>query len=387
MMPHLRWFTLLLISAPLALAAEPTSAVQRVPVDRQEHILVSARDDADWRYLAFPSVVDLGNDVLVAYKRGRAHMSDPGSVIELVRVDGRTGQPGPRERVAAIDQVVTETGQWVRFPNGDLGNYIDAQITTKAGHTRIGLHMTRSTDGGRTFGPVERVGVIDGIEYGYAFEAVSEGRDTWMLAMTFSNLTGGKSVYPGRVAAGSVNVIHSSDNGHSWRFVRNLTEEFGNIPINESTLKRQGDGFLVSTRGYDDRQRLHLTDRNLKLIRQVDLTETYSFIESHMGRPRLFEHDGAVYLLGRNSTRQPLPTERRAPMQLCLMRVDPEKLTIPSYAIIDNAEEANVTDGYYACPYFRTVDGKTRLHVITYKGLDKQPPQIIRLEYLWDEVR
>ena len=35
---------------------------------------------------------------------------------------------------------------------------------------------------------LERVGVIDGVEYGYAFDAVSEGRTTWMLAMTFSGL-------------------------------------------------------------------------------------------------------------------------------------------------------------------------------------------------------
>lgn len=386
-MPHLRLLALLLLPAQLVLAAPSATAVQRVPVERQEHILVSALEDADWRYLAFPSVIDLGDEVLVAYKRGRAHYNDPGSVIERVRVDGRTGRPGPRERVAAIDQTVTEMGQWVLFPNGEIANYIDAQISTKAGHTRTGLRVTRSTDGGRTFGPVERVGVIDGIEYGYAFEAVSEGRDAWMLAMTFSNLTGGKSVFAGRPLAGSVNVIHSADNGRTWRFVRNLSEEFGNVPINESTLKLQGDGFLVSTRGYDDRQRLHRTDRQFKVLRQVDLTEKYPFIASHMGRPRLFDQDGGVYLLGRNSTRRPLPGERRAPMQLCLFRIDPEKLTVTSYAILDNAEEANVTDGYYAYPYFRNVGGKPRMNVITYKGLDKQPPQIIRLEYLWDEVR
>ena len=42
---------------------------------------------------------------------------------------------------------------------------------------------------GVTFGPVGRAGVVDGVEYGYAFEAITEGASTWMLVMTFSNLT------------------------------------------------------------------------------------------------------------------------------------------------------------------------------------------------------
>ena len=371
-----------------AISADQAGAVQRVPVFRRNHVVMSYPEKTDRRYLAFPAVIDLGDDVLISYKRTHSHSGDNGSMQESIRLNGLTGAFSERQVMAKLDGAIMQSGEWVRFPNGDIGNYIDTQQTDLAGvTTRIGARFVRSTDGGHTFGPVERIGVVDGVEYGYPFEFITEGKETWMLVMTFSNLTGGKSVYSGRRTAGSVNVIHSFDNGRSWRFVRNLTEEFGNVPINESTFKRQGDGFLVSTRGYDDRHRLHLTDRNFKVLRQVDLTATYPFIASHMGRPRLFEQDGVVYLLGRNSTRKPLSTERVAPMQLCLFRLDPEKLTVSSYAILDNAENANVVDGYYACPYFRTVGGKTRLNVITYKGLDQQPPQIIRLEYLWDEVR
>src|SRR5690606_2911942 len=150
-------------------------------------------------------------------------------------------------------------GEWVRFPNGDIANYIDAQQAVR-GADRIGLRVVRSTDGGRTFGTVECVGIVDRVEYGYAFNAVSEGRTTWMLAMTFSYLTGGKAAPGAPRAAGAVDIIRSDDDGRRWRFVRSLTQEFGNVPINESAFIRQGRGFLVSTRGYDSRQRLHLTD-------------------------------------------------------------------------------------------------------------------------------
>jgi hypothetical protein len=274
-----------------------------------------------------------------------------------------------------------QMGEWVQFPNGDIANYIDVQTD---GTARAGLRVVRSTDGGQTFGPVERVGIIEGVEYGYAFHAVVEQRTTWLLAMAFANLTGGKSVYPPRPHAGSVHVLRSDDNGGTggtWRLVRNLSHEFGDVPINESTFIRHGDGFLISTRGYDDRQRLHRTDGSFRVLRQVDLTAAHPFITSHLGRPRLFAREGRVYLLGRNWTTAP-----RA-MQLCLFRLDPATLTVSSYSILDNAKKENVYDGYYAMPYFRPSSGEIMLNVIDYKGIRGQPgPHILRHEYRWDEV-
>ena len=134
--------------------------------------------------------------------------------------------------------------------------------------------------------------------------------------------------------------------------------------------------------GYDNRQRVHQTDASFRVLRQVDLTATHPFMDSYVGRPRLFVRDGRIYLLGRNWTPPP-----RA-MQLCLFRLDPATLTVASYAILDNAERGQINDGYYAMPYFREVGGDTMLYVVNYKGIKGQPgPNILRHEYRWEEVK
>jgi hypothetical protein len=354
--------------------------VELRPLYHESHVLVAAATLPDWRYLAFPALLDLGDQVLISYKRAESHARDPGATLELARLDPIAGRVTGRQTIARLDNHIMQMGEWVRFANGDIANYIDAQGPGK-NTTRIGLRVVRSTDGGKTFGPLERVGGIDGIEYGYAFDAVTEGETTWMLVMTFSSLPGGKAVIPSRPHAGSVDVIRSDDHGRTWRFVRNLSREFGGISINESAFIRHGDGFLVSTRGYDNRQRLHLTDASLRLRRQTDLTAAHPFIRSHVGRPRLFTRDGQIYLLGRNVSAP------GRPMQLALFRLDPVTLAVTAYAILDNAENVKVTDGYYAVPYFREVGGRTLLHVVTYKGVNSQPPDIVQFDFRWDEVK
>ncbi len=365
--------------ATLYASDAPADAVQRQPVHRHQQVLVSSAEFTDRRYLAFPALLDLGDEVLVSFKRGRSHAADPGATLDLLRLDPATGRGIARETIAQLDDHIMQMGEWVRFPNGDIASYIDAQSN---GTGRAGLRVVRSTDGGKTFGPVERVGVVDGVEYGYAFQAVVEQDTTWLLAMTFSNLTGGKSLYPRWPHAGSVDVLRSDDNGRSWRFVRNLSHEFGDVPINESTFIRHRDGFLVSTRGYDNQQRVHRTDASFRVLHQVDLTASHAFIAGYVGRPRLFVRDEQIYLLGRNWTPPPQV------MQLCLFRLDPDTLTVSAYAVLDNAEMESVADGYYAMPYFRQMGEDTMLNVVNYKRLAGQPaPDILRHEYRWDEVK
>jgi hypothetical protein len=374
------------------------SIEQRKPLHRAERVLVASEPAMQLNYRCFPSVLDLGNELLVSFKRGSRHGSDTEALLDLISIDGRTRAVSNSRTIAKLDGKIMQMGEWVRFPNGDLANYIDAQEVDAHGRNqRIGVRAVRSTDGGRTFGPVERVGVVDGVEYGYPFSFVVEGSTTWMLVMSFANLQGGYSTFPPRPHAGPVSVIRSDDNGRSWRFVRNLTREFGDVPINESFFVRHRDGFLVVTRGYDNRARLHLTGGDLKVMRQVDLTEIYPFIDSYVGRPRLFVREGRIYLIGRNWTQRtdittgPLgkdgvPTFPAA-MKMCLFRLDADELAVTAYAVLDNTEEANVTDAYYPAPYFREVEGRTRLYVVDYKGLNRQPPQIVEFEYLWDEVK
>ncbi len=367
---------LLLLTSVALVGAAP----ERVPVLKEQQIVVAAADSGSWPYLAFPALLDRGDEILVSYKRARSHAQDPGAALDVVRLDPVSGRASGRRALAQQDGHIMQMGEWVRFPNGDIANYIDAQVPG-APTTRAGLRVVRSVDGGQTFGPLERVGPVDGVEYGYAFDSLAEGRTTWMLVMTFANLPGGKPAPRARAPAGSVDVIRSEDHGRTWQFVRNLSREFGDVPINESAFIRAGDGFLVTSRGYDERERLHLTDGDFRLRRQTDLTATHAFIASHVGRPRLFARDGQVYLLGRNVR------EKGRPMQLALFRLDLATLGVASYATLDNAEGADVSDGYYAMPYFRGEGADTRLHLITYKALRPQPPDLIRLSFRWEEVK
>jgi len=399
--PHVRISSLFLALSGLGLAlVMPVSATvpERKPLHRTERVLVPSLPQMTDNYLCFPAVLDLGDDVLVSFKRGHRHGGDAEAVLDMLRIDGRTRELGGWRTIAAVNDRIMQMGEWVRFPNGDIANYIDAQVLDGGGRNqRTGLTGVRSTDGGRTFGPVERVGVVDGVEYGYPFSFIVEGSTTRMLVMSFSNLTGGYPTFPPRPHAGPVSVIRSDDNGRSWRFVRNLTREFGDVPINESFFVRHRDGFLFVTRGYDNRARLHLTDGELKVRKQVDLTEAHPFIESYVGRPRLFVREGGYYLIGRSWT-QPTKVQTGplgadgvptfpAAMKMCLFRLDPDELAVTSYAVLDNREEANVTDAYYPAPYFREVNGHTRLYVVDYKALNRQPPQIVEFEYLWSEIR
>ncbi len=373
-------FLTLLFCASLAAAA---GVVRPVTPVAQSVVLASASLE-DWRYLAFPALHDTGDEVLVSYKRARSHAQDAGAALELARLEPVTGRIKERTTLARRAEEIMQMGEWVRFPNGDLVNYIDAQ-RPGAATTRTGLLAVRSSDRGRTFGPPERVGVIEGVEYGYAFDSIVEGPTTWMLAMTFANLPGGKSVFPGRPMAGSVDVLRSDDSGRSWHRVRGLSHEFGDIPINESAFVRWGEGFLVTTRGYDNRQRLHLTDGDFRLIRQVDLSAADAFVQTFVGRPRLLVREGRAYLLGRNVTRP--ATEKARPMQLCLLRLDVPALVATECVVLDNADLAPVTDGYYAMGYFRPDPSGERFHVVTYRGRNGAAPDLMHLTFRWADVR
>ncbi len=231
-------------------------------------IIAASAETPDRLYLAFPAVVDLGAEVLVSFKRGRLHAGDLDARLEWLCYDKKSGRTLPQGTLAAIEGEIMQMGEWVRFPNGDIANYVDAQ---KPKSLRTGLAVVRSTDSGRTFGKIERVGLVDGVEYGYAFDSISRNGSTWMLVMTFANLPGGKLVYQSASQPGSVDVIRSDDNGHTWRFVRSLTHELGSVPINESAFIPHSEGFLIASRGYDGRQWLFRTDADFKVVAKTDL--------------------------------------------------------------------------------------------------------------------
>ncbi|GAB5562699.1 MAG: hypothetical protein SynsKO_43460 [Synoicihabitans sp.] len=367
---------------------------ERVPIYRAERVLASVAPDGDNPYLAFPAVLDLGDEVLVSFKRGGFHGGGAEAGLDLLRLDKRTDGVAWEPNLAYKPGKTMQMGEWMRYPDGTITNWIDAQ--RPPGTERDGMQGVISRDGGRTFGPLERFPTVDGMEFGYPFGSVVEGKTIWMIVMSFSHLEGGYSVIEKYPHAGPVCIIRSDDNGKNWSLVRNLTREFGDIPINESYFVREGDGFLVVTRGYDQKVRLHRTDNVFKVQRQSSLTDQHEFIERYVGRPRLFTKEGRFYLIGRNWTgstaaaddanadRQP-----RFPkaMKMCLFRVNPETLAVESYAILNNAEAANVTDAYYPAPYWLERDGETFLRVVDYKGVGRRPPEIVEFEFKWTEVR
>ena len=365
------------------LAAEPDV---RSAAPRDQRIVVTANaQPADYRYLAFPSLLRIGPDeVWIAYKAGRTHATDAGAAIEVVRHTLSSGATKLIQRLPAPPPKLYQMGELARHPDGSVALYIDVQSVGWDGrHYRSGAEVIRWNEARRAFDPSAPLGVVNGVLYGYPFDFISEGRTTWQLIMAFGyHQPGGRW---------SVDAIRSEDSGRSWSFVRNLTEEFGGIRANESAFIRHADGFIVTTRGYDRIERLHRTDGNFRVRHQVELTGKYAFLNSYIGRPRLFIRDGHGYMIGRNWTRPIGASAQRGAtageMQLCLFRFDVETLALTSCVVLDNADDKKVTDGYYAVTTFSGAGDDTRLHVITYKALTGQPPDIVRFDYRWADIK
>lgn len=339
-------------------------------------------------YLAFPALIRINEqEVLISYKRGRSHALDAGAVMEMIRFNTESNKIVSRRIIGGESDQIYQMGEWITFPNGNIGNFVDVQRGTldkgKTRHHRTGFRWANSEDRGETFSPMKRMGKVDGVEYGYIFEGVISEKRVYMLAMSFPELTERKSFFneEGKRIYGEVSIIASSDNGSSWEHVRNLSREFGGININESSLIVDGAGFIITTRGYDGKERIHRVDKNFRLVEEHNLTEEYPLIGRHIGRPRLFSRDGNLYMLGRNHTPE-------GPMELVLLRIDSKSLAIERFVVLGPDKGEKLSDGYYAVPYFQEAGGKMMFNVITYqRPVGKTNADIIRLEFLWDEVR
>jgi hypothetical protein len=90
--------------------------------------------------------------------------------------------------------------------------------------------------------------------------------------------------------------------------------------------------------------------------------------------------------MGRN---WPVRTDEKRVMQQALFRINPADLAITSYVVLDNHEEGLVIDGYYPVPYWQESKRGILFNVIDYKSVVSRfpGPNIIRSEFLWDEVR
>lgn len=364
-----------LASASVAIASP---SVQIATPEAESRLVRSAAQPPEFQYLAFPSLLQISADeVWLAYKAGRSHATDAGAAIEVVRHTLSTGKTTLLQRLAAPPPKLYQMGELARYADGTIALHMDVHDVGWDGrHYRTGAEVSRFNPDRQAFASPAPLGRIEDMLYGYPLDFATVGNTTWQVIMSFG--------YHGPENRWGVDAIRTSDSGQTWTFIRNLTEEFGGIRANETALVRHGSGFIVTTRGYDRIERLHRTDGNFKVEHQVELTGAYPFIHSYIGRPRLFIRDGFGYLIGRNWTR---PVGPKSPMQLCLFRFDPDTLALLSCVVLDNAEDQNVTDGYYAVTAFSGEDAETRLHVFTYKALDKARPDIVRLDYRWSEVK
>ncbi|MBM3860021.1 MAG: exo-alpha-sialidase [Verrucomicrobia bacterium] len=377
------------------IGASAPAVPELVPYHHYVQTLVAGQDMDAQHYLAFPIVTRLGpEELLIGYKRGYSHAHDKEADFDLIRFNPATERLNPQRASLHRDNVNLQNGEFVRFGNGDIACYIDAQQSGRS--TRLGLVEFRSTDGGRTFKDMGKMGLADGVEYGYVFDFITEGKTTWMLAMTFTNLPGAKPLTP-KNTKGWVAVLRSDDSGKSWQCVKNLSAEF-KLPLNESAFVRHRDGFIFVCRPYTTQQPVVVTDGQFNAVRQVDLIAQYPFVGQVLGRPRVFEKDGHHYILGRNTYKPghaPPPLGRPDSikvstsnrMKLSLLRFDPETLAVTKRVILDNAENHNVVDGYYAVPWWQTRAGKTYFNLVTYKRIANRSPDIVRMEYDWDEVK
>lgn len=368
------WLSVL-VGAGLAQAA--TTPGVRVVEPRARHmVLAAAKQPEAYRYLAFPSVIQVGPDeVWLSVKAGARHATDPGAALEIVRHRLASAATERIQRLPAPAPKLYQMGELARLPDGTIAVYIDVQeVGHDNRHYRSGAELFRWDAARQGFVGPEAFPVVNGITYGYPFDFISEGTTTWQLSMTFGYQAGRRW---------SVDALRSDDSGRSWQFVRNLTAEFGNLKLNESGFTRHGAGFIVATRGYDSKQRLHRTDREFRVLQSETITGTYPFINAHIGRPRVWIRDGHGYLLGRNRT----TAVANDPMQLALIRFHPETLAVTGCVILDNAANERVTDGYYAVPVYSERDGKTVFQVFTYKGINNAPCDLLRLDYDWNDVK
>lgn len=378
----------------LVLAGGSAVSQAQIPIQvvtpTAEQVILDADSFADageMAYLAFPAMIAGDRDeVLISYKRGRAHANDAGALLEVVRFNTAENRIESREAIGGEPKLIFQMGEWARFPSGTLANFVDVQQVVKdrgrSQNHRTGVQFAVSRDNGKSFSKMTLLPAIDGREYGYVFDCLPSGERLYVLAMTFPEQTEKKSKFSddGKRIFGTVVALVYNEQEDKWSHLRDLNQEFGNININESCLIADGEGFIVATRGYDGKARLHRVDREFRELQSFDLTSNTKEIESHVGRPRLFEKDGQIYLLGRSF--------RNRKMELALFRLNKKTLAAEKGAILDPLSGPPITDGYYAMHYFRNDGNEERFNVVTYRRTNEQKnPDIVRLEFNWSDVR
>lgn len=377
--------TILAITLVHPLSAQ-TPGLFSTPRTITTQMLLSHRDLAEKNYLAFPALLRLDEEkVLITFKRGTAHGSDKEADCDALVFNTRTNRVIDHLKLGAIANKKFQLTVPVKTADGVIRLYTDMQNQGQDNKNyREGMHYSSLAPDDRTTKEWKKLPEINGIEYGYPFDFIVEGKTVYMLAMSFGYRPG---------ATWSVAVLRSDDGAGSWRFVKDITEALGGGPINESSFVRTGSDFLVVCRGYaGQRTRIARFDDRFNLLKVADLTGNDKALSHYIGWPRIFLKDSQLYVLGRmwpNLPGEPLPPAGMKSSRLGLIRVDQSSLEINKVSLLDNADGLQpVNDAYYAAPYWQQSGGETWFNTITYRSAGTAgAPDIIRLAFPWDEVK
>lgn len=346
------------------------------------------------RYYAFPAILHRDrNTLLVVYKDGVSHGWDPANTdvrLSQLMFDVPSQCIVHRQTLWEDKNFIPQMGEYAQMPNGDICVYVDMQSRTERSK-RTGMEMRRSVDGGNTYGPSQKVGIIDGVEYGYPLNFCERNGLVYMLAMTFPYLNGSKNDR-------QVHVVSSDNNGFNWRFEANLTESL-KLRFNESTLVATKEGFVLFTRGESARHGgnasddadspacLVMLDKSFKLLRMRDCRATRCDF-SQVGRPRLYQYNGKLLLI----TRQFIHTNEGMRMALDLFIFDPDSFEILARFRLDDPV-ADTQDGHYANLYLDETGQKRMLRVIDYETCPTpadpsivRKPDIVQYSFCVDEL-
>jgi hypothetical protein len=125
-------------------------------------LVTAASQPAEYRYLAFPSLLRTGPDeVWMSYKAGRSHATDAGAALEVVRHTLSTGATKLIQRLPAPPPKLYQMGEFARLPDGSTGIYVDVQSTGWDGrHYRSGAEIFRWNESRQVFDEPRPLGTI-----------------------------------------------------------------------------------------------------------------------------------------------------------------------------------------------------------------------------------
>lgn len=336
-------------------------------------------------YLSFPCVARLSDqEVLITFKRGSGHGNDRESDCDVMRFNTVSNKVVEHKSIGSLPNRKFQLTIPVEIAPSDWRFYTDLQEQGDDNKNyRVGMHFASGRDVIKTVDTWKPFPLIEGVEYGYPLDFIVEGKTVYMLAMSFGYRPG---------SLWSVAVLQSTDGAKTWKKIKNISEALGGGPINESGFTRIGSDFVVVSRGYPGQEtKIARFDKDFTIKQVVDLTGTGKPLEGYIGWPRIYYRDNQLYVIGRIRTQvgnKPDKLLTSKQKRLGLLKIDPATLNLSQIAFLDNEDgEEEVADGYYAGVYWQKVEGETWFNAVTYKTKGKNPPDIVRLAFKWNEVR